>query len=119
MVGFVNNTGPKGSVASVSRMCLPILHYNSALDSHILGNSANKTVKTFILGVTLPWVTLPPIIVHRQDQIATQKAYVQPNILPDPIVVTQLCLCVRSFCNFPFFRLNSNSYALRANLKVD
>ena len=85
MVGFVNNTGPKGSVASVIRMCLPILHYNSALDSHILGNSASKTVETFILGVTLPWVTLPPIIVHRKKpncntkSVCSTKHITRPN----------------------------------------
>ena len=42
-------------------------------------------LKPFIYSVNLPWVTLPPEFVHRQEQIATKIAYVYPKILPEPI----------------------------------
>ena len=52
---------------------------------HFFGNSASKMVEVFILSVTLRWVTLPPVVVHRLVKVATQIAFVQPNILPNPI----------------------------------
>ena len=35
-----------------------------------------KWLKLFIYSVNLPWLTLPPLFVHRQDQIATKLEYV-------------------------------------------
>ena len=40
--------------------------------------------KIIMLFVSLPWVTLPSVIVHRQNKIPTKVAYAQPNISPDP-----------------------------------
>ena len=33
-----------------------------------------KLLKLFIYSVNLPWLTLPPLFVHRQDQIATKNS---------------------------------------------
>ena len=44
-----------------------------------------KWLKLFIYSVNLPWLTLPPVFVHRPDQIATKIAYIYPKILPEPI----------------------------------
>ena len=44
-----------------------------------------KWFKLFIHSVNLPWLTLPPVFVQRQDRIATKKAYVYQKILPEPI----------------------------------
>ena len=44
-----------------------------------------KLFKLFIYCVNLPWLTVPPVFVHRQDRIATKIAYVYPKILPHPI----------------------------------
>ena len=44
-----------------------------------------KQLKFFIYSVNLHWLNLPPVFVHRQDQIKTKIAYVQPNILPKPV----------------------------------
>ena len=42
-------------------------------------------MKLIIYSVNLPWLTLPPVFVHRQDQTATKIAYVYPKILPETI----------------------------------
>ena len=44
-----------------------------------------KWLKLFIYSVDLPWLTLPQVFVHRQDQIATKISYVYPKILLVPI----------------------------------
>ena len=44
-----------------------------------------KWLKLFIYNVNFSWLNLPPIFVHRQDQIVTKIAYVYPKILPQPI----------------------------------
>ena len=44
-------------------------------------------VEILFLSVTLPWLSLPPVVVHRQDQVAKQIVYVQPNILLNPIQI--------------------------------
>ena len=41
-----------------------------------------KWLKLFIYSVNLFWLNLPPVFVHRQDQIGTKIAYVYPKILP-------------------------------------
>ena len=33
----------------------------------------------FFYSVNLPWLTLPQVFVHKQDQIATKIAYVLPK----------------------------------------
>ena len=44
-----------------------------------------KCLKLFFYIVNLPWLTLPPVFVHSQDQISTKIAYVKPKKLPEPI----------------------------------
>ena len=34
--------------------------------------AACKVVETLYFSVNLPWLTLPPVFVHREDQIATK-----------------------------------------------
>ena len=36
-------------------------------------SAACKVVELFIYSVNLPWLTLPPVFIHRQDQIAKKK----------------------------------------------
>ena len=42
-------------------------------------------LKLFIYSVNLFWLTLPPVFVHRQEQIVTKIVYVFPKILPKSI----------------------------------
>ena len=35
-----------------------------------------KWLKLFNYNINLPWLTLPPVLVHGQDRIATKIAYV-------------------------------------------
>ena len=63
-----------------------------------------KWLKLFIYSVNLPWVTLPPVFVHRQDRIATKIAYVEPNILPEPI---------KFYTNMPVVPVTNSMSALK------
>ena len=47
--------------------------------------AACKMLKLFIYSVNLFWLTLPPVFVHRQEQIVTKIVYVFPKILPKSI----------------------------------
>ena len=51
-------------------------------------STACKVVETLYLWCNftlVPWLTLPPVFVHRQDPIETKIEYVWPNILPKTI----------------------------------
>ena len=43
--------------------------------------------KLLMYSAKLPWLTLPPVFVHRQEQIATKIVYVQPKCLPESIEI--------------------------------
>ena len=42
-------------------------------------------LKLFICSLNLPWLTLPPLFVHKQDRIATKILYFDSNNLPETI----------------------------------
>ena len=49
--------------------------YLSSINFSSVNNpsAACKVVELFIYSVNLPWLTLPPVFIHRQDRIAKKK----------------------------------------------
>ena len=53
-----------------------IYSFNKFFTVYIILVQHVKWLKLFNYNVNLPWITLPPVFVHRQDRIATKIAYV-------------------------------------------